>query len=105
MKIDLDCCPPLLESPLQQDEAKRLADALKVLADPARLRLLSFVAARPEACVCDLTEPMGLSQPTVSHHMKVLHEAGLVERERRGKWVYYRARPERLQGLAAAISA
>ncbi|MBA2461269.1 MAG: winged helix-turn-helix transcriptional regulator, partial [Actinobacteria bacterium] len=73
-------------------EAERLATALKALADPARLRLLSLIQAQPsgEACVCHLTEPLGLSQPTVSHHLKVLREAGLVEREQRGNWAYFR---------------
>lgn len=94
-------CPPLLAGPLDQDEAQRLATGLKVLADPARLRLLSLIQAQPdaEACVCHLTEPLGLSQPTVSHHLKVLLEAGLVERERRGSWAYYRVIPESLAAL------
>jgi ArsR family transcriptional regulator len=91
-------CPPLLQGPLDQGEAERLARALKTIADPARLRLLSLIQAQPggEACVCHLTEPLGLTQPTVSHHLKVLHDAGLVERERRGSWVYYRVVPETL---------
>jgi ArsR family transcriptional regulator len=94
-------CPPLLAGPLDADEAQRLATALKILADPARLRLLSLIQAQPdaEACVCHLTEPLGLSQPTVSHHLKVLLEAGLVERERRGSWAYYRVIPEPLAAL------
>ncbi|HET9672575.1 MAG TPA: metalloregulator ArsR/SmtB family transcription factor [Actinomycetota bacterium] len=102
-----DCCPPLLSAPLRQDEAEILAGALQALADPARLRLLSLIAsfADGEACGCDLTEPVGLSQPTVSHHLKVLHEAGLLERERRGRWVYYRVRPERLASLRSLLSA
>jgi len=85
-------CPPLLQGQaLDADEAERLAAALKALADPARLRLLSLIQAQPgsEACVCNLTEPLGLSQPTVSHHLKVLREAGLVEREQRGNWAYF----------------
>ena len=88
-----ECCGPQLgRSPLSRLAAERLAEALKVLADPARLQLLSLISARPnrEACVCHLTAPLGLSQPTVSHHLKVLHEAGLLGREQRGKWVYYR---------------
>ena len=86
------CCEPLLSGPLEEAEAEELAAALKVLADPARLRLLSLVAAAPtgEACACELVTPLGRSQPTVSHHLKVLHEAGLLAREQRGKWVYYR---------------
>jgi ArsR family transcriptional regulator len=85
-------CPPLSAGPLDQQEAQRLATALRVIADPARLRLLSLIQAQPdgEACVCHLTEPLGLSQPTVSHHLRVLRDAGLVERERRGSWAYYR---------------
>jgi ArsR family transcriptional regulator, arsenate/arsenite/antimonite-responsive transcriptional repressor len=88
-----ECCgPQLARAPLSRQAAERLAEAMKVLADPARLQLLSLISARPnkEACVCHLTAPLGLSQPTVSHHLKVLHEAGLLAREQRGKWVYYR---------------
>jgi ArsR family transcriptional regulator len=94
-------CPPLLQGPLDQRDADRLARALKTVADPARLRLLSLIQAQPggEACVCHLTEPLGLSQPTVSHHLKVLLEAGLVERERRASWAYYRVVPETLATL------
>jgi ArsR family transcriptional regulator len=101
------CCPPLLSAPLAEDDAEILAAALQALADPARLRLLSLIASCPdaEACGCDLTAPVGLSQPTVSHHLKVLHEAGLLDRERRGKWVFYRVRPEPLASLRAALSA
>jgi ArsR family transcriptional regulator, arsenate/arsenite/antimonite-responsive transcriptional repressor len=102
-----DCCAPLLSTPLAEGEAETLANALQVLADPARLRLLSLIAACPgaEACGCDLTAPIGLSQPTVSHHLKVLHEAGLLDRERRGKWVYFRVRPEPLASIRSALSA
>jgi ArsR family transcriptional regulator, arsenate/arsenite/antimonite-responsive transcriptional repressor len=94
-------CPPLLEEPLEAARAEELASALKVLADPARLRLLSLIQAQPgsEACVCHLTEPLGLSQPTVSHHLKVLLQAGLVEREQRGSWAYFRVVPEQLRAL------
>ena len=101
------CCPPLLSAPLGEEDAERLAGALQVLADPARLRLLSLIASCPgsEACGCDLTTPIGLSQPTVSHHLKVLHEAGLLERERRGRWVYFKVRPEPLALLRSALSA
>lgn len=100
------CCTPLLgESPLSAADATSLAAAFKVLADPARLRLLSLIGAQPgaEACTCDLIEPLGLSQPTVSHHLKVLHEAGLLDRERRAQWVLYRLRPDRLQALRAVL--
>jgi ArsR family transcriptional regulator len=94
-------CPPLLQEPIDSGQAERLAAALKVLADPARLRLISLIQAQPEseACVCHLTEPLGLSQPTVSHHLKVLLQAGLVEREQRGSWAYFRVLPEPLAAL------
>ncbi|HEX2051339.1 MAG TPA: metalloregulator ArsR/SmtB family transcription factor [Actinomycetota bacterium] len=101
-----ECCPPLLDAPLSAPDARRLAATLKALADPARLRLLSLIAARPgaEACVCELPGPVGLSQPTVSHHLKVLHDAGLLERERRGSWVHYRLAPARLDEVRAALA-
>lgn len=106
IQIVEDCCPPLLGPALDAAEAESLAGALKVVADPARLRLLSLIANRPggESCVCDLTEPLGLSQPTVSHHLKVLHKAGLLDRSKRGTWVYYRIVPERLEALRSALS-
>jgi ArsR family transcriptional regulator len=99
-------CPPLLQGQLDAHEARRLAASLKVLADPARLRLLSLIQAQPggEACVCHLTEPLGLGQPTVSHHLKVLLQAGLVEREQRGSWAYYRVIPEPLAALRAVLA-
>ena len=99
-------CPPLLEGPLDAAEAETLASALKVLAEPARLRLLSLIQSQPdhEACVCNLTEPLGLSQPTVSHHLKVLLKAGLVEREQRGSWAYFRVREEPLEALRALLA-
>ncbi|WP_299053279.1 metalloregulator ArsR/SmtB family transcription factor [uncultured Nocardioides sp.] len=85
------CCPPLIATPLDADAAQRTASALKVLADPTRLRLLSLVAAEPggEACACDLVEAVGLSQPTVSHHLRKLVDAGFLDREQRGVWAYY----------------
>jgi ArsR family transcriptional regulator len=94
-------CPPLLQGPLAVAEAERLATALKALAEPTRLRLLSLLQAQPdnEACVCHLTEPLGLSQPTVSHHLKVLLQAGLVERDQRGSWAFYRVDPDALSAL------
>jgi ArsR family transcriptional regulator len=94
-------CPPLLAEALDSHEADALAGALKVLAEPARLRLLSLIQSQPEheACVCHLTEPLGLSQPTVSHHLKVLLEAGLVEREQRGSWAFFRVVPDQLHAL------
>jgi ArsR family transcriptional regulator len=100
-----DCCPNLLDAPLTEEDAATLSGIFKVLGDPARLRLLSLIAAKPgaEACVCDLTEPLGLSQPTVSHHLKVLHGSGLLARERRGNWIYYGLRPEALQTVREAL--
>jgi ArsR family transcriptional regulator, arsenate/arsenite/antimonite-responsive transcriptional repressor len=99
-------CPPLLQGPLDASEAQRLAESMKALADPARLRLLSLIQAQPgtEACVCHLTGPLGLSQPTVSHHLKVLLQAGLVEREQRGSWAYYRVVPEPLAALRELLA-
>ena len=99
-------CPPLLQEPIDATDAEKLASALKAIADPARLRLLSLIHAQPEneACVCHLTEPLGLSQPTVSHHLKVLLEAGLVEREQRGSWAYFRVREEPLAALRAMLA-
>jgi ArsR family transcriptional regulator len=99
-------CPPLLQQALDASEAEQLGAALKVIADPARLRLLSLIQAQPghEACVCHLTEPLGLTQPTVSHHLKVLLRAGLVEREQRGSWAYYRVREEPLAALRGLLA-
>ena len=101
------CCAPVLASALTEDEAVDLAAAFKVLADPARLRLLSMIASaeNEEACACDLVEPVGKSQPTVSHHLAVLTDAGLLDREKRGKWAYYRVVPERLAVLRDALMA
>jgi ArsR family transcriptional regulator, arsenate/arsenite/antimonite-responsive transcriptional repressor len=100
------CCEPLLSTALTDAEATDLAAAFKVLADPIRLRLLSLVASAPagEACACDLEAPVGRSQPTISHHLAVLHDAGLVTREKRGRWAYYRAVPERLPVLRDALT-
>jgi ArsR family transcriptional regulator len=99
-------CPPLLQEPLDARDAEHLATALKAVADPARLRLLSLIQSQPghEACVCHLTAPLGLSQPTVSHHLKVLLQAGLVEREQRGSWAYFRVREEPLAALRSVLS-
>jgi ArsR family transcriptional regulator, arsenate/arsenite/antimonite-responsive transcriptional repressor len=98
------CCPQVLETPLDAEQAEQMATALRVIADPARLRLVSILAAVEEACVCDLMVPLGLSQPTVSHHLKVLADAGLLHREQRGKWAYYRMVPERLEPLRRALA-
>jgi ArsR family transcriptional regulator len=99
------CCPPLSVEPLSAEQAELVAPQLKALADPVRLRLMSLVASHPggEACVCDLNDAFNLTQPTISHHLKVLHEAGLLDREKRGVWVYYQARTGALAGLAALI--
>jgi ArsR family transcriptional regulator, arsenate/arsenite/antimonite-responsive transcriptional repressor len=104
--IDARCCPQVLASPLDDEASDRLAAALRVLADPARLRLLSLIGSHPngEVCVCDLTASLGLSQPTVSHHLKVLADAGLVGREQRGRWVYYWLLPEPIELLRAALT-
>ena len=99
------CCSPLVREPLSAERADRVAPLLKALADPVRLRLVSIVAASEggEACVCDLNDAFDLSQPTISHHLKVLHEAGLLDRSKRGVWVYYAVRREVLADLAALI--
>jgi ArsR family transcriptional regulator len=100
------CCAPLVRAPLSAGDAVTLAATLKAIAEPARLRLLSMVAAHEggEACVCDLTEPLGLSQPTVSHHLKVLVDAGLLTREKRGVWAYFTLVPGALDALAAVLT-
>jgi ArsR family transcriptional regulator len=99
-------CPPLLERALDHDQADELARVLKVLAEPARLRLLSLIQAQPdgEACVCHLVEPLGLSQGTVSHHLKALRNAGLVTRDQRGSWAYYRVAPEALSSVRTLLA-
>lgn len=101
----LACCSPLSREPLSQAQAEQIAPLLKALADPVRLRLMSMVASHEggEACVCDLNEGFDLSQPTISHHLKVLHEVGLLDRTKRGVWVYYKARSGALADLAALI--
>jgi ArsR family transcriptional regulator, arsenate/arsenite/antimonite-responsive transcriptional repressor len=99
------CCPPLLHEPISVEQAERVAPMLKALADPVRLRLLSLVAAHAgsEACVCELTDAFDLSQPTISHHLKVLHDVGLLSRSKRGVWVYYAVRTETMADLGALI--
>jgi ArsR family transcriptional regulator len=100
------CLQADLATPLDDSEARELARAFAALADPARLRLFSLIAAQPggEACACELVEPLGRSQPTVSHHLRVLYEAGLVDRERRGTWVWYRVVPARLEMFRACLT-
>jgi ArsR family transcriptional regulator len=97
---------PLVREPLSAAAAADLARSLKAIADPARLRLLSLIAAHEggEACVCDLTEPLGLSQPTVSHHLKVLVDAGLLTRDKRGVWAYFTLVPGALDSLSDVLS-
>ena len=99
------CCSPLTSEPLTMEQATQVAPMLKALADPVRLRLLSLVASHQdgEACICELNDAFDLSQPTISHHMKVLHEAGLVDRDKRGVWVYYQVRPQALASLGTLI--
>jgi len=99
------CCTPLTGGVLSEEEAERIAGTFKALGDPGRVRLLSLIAASPdgEACICDLTEPVRLSQPTVSHHMKVLVDAGLATREQRGRWAYYRVVTDALERASQAI--
>ncbi|HEX8581269.1 MAG TPA: metalloregulator ArsR/SmtB family transcription factor [Acidimicrobiales bacterium] len=105
--LPLVCCRPVVEEALTAEEADGLAAAFRVLGDPVRLRLLSMVAAATaqgeEVCACDLPSVLGRSQPTISHHLAVLTQAGLLRREQRGKWAWFRAEPERLAALAAAL--
>ena len=103
---DDSCCASVLSSPLDWDQAAELARAFAALGDPARIQILSMLAASPagEVCVCEFVEPLGKSQPTVSHHLKVLVDARLVEGDRRGKWVWYHIVPGRLEALRAALS-
>jgi ArsR family transcriptional regulator, arsenate/arsenite/antimonite-responsive transcriptional repressor len=102
-----ECCPSVLGAPLDADEAGKLAVGFTALVDPVRLRVLSMLAAAPEGevCVCDFVEPLGRSQPTISHHLKILSEAGLVHGDRRGRWVWYSLEREQLTSLRSAIDA
>ncbi|EYR65100.1 ArsR family transcriptional regulator [Actinotalea ferrariae CF5-4] len=102
---EVACCAPLVRSPMSAQEAEGLSKVLKAIAEPNRLRVLSLVAARDgAACVCDLTEPLGLSQPTVSHHLKTLVDAGLLAREKRGVWAYFSLVPGALDDVARVLS-
>lgn len=100
------CCPAVLSAPLSQEQAADLASDFAALADPVRLRLLSLLASAPagEVCVCELVEPLHRSQPTVSHHLKILVDAGLISGEKRGRWVWYRVVPERLGRLRSVLA-
>jgi ArsR family transcriptional regulator len=99
------CCTPLSAAPLDRQQAEELAALLKAVADPTRLQLLSLVGAAGdgEACVCDLTEPLGLTQPTISHHLKVLVDAGLLTRDRRGSWAYFRLVRDRFNEIRTLL--
>src|SRR5215203_6968063 len=101
-----ECCSPVVGQVMTVDEAESLATVLKAIAEPTRLRLVSLIAAHAdaEACVCDLTAPVGLSQPTVSHHLKILVDAGVLQREQRGKWAYYKLVPETLTSISQLLT-
>jgi ArsR family transcriptional regulator len=99
-----DCCPSLLAAPLDEDAAEDLAAVFAAMADPVRLRLLSLVAEAGEICSCNLQTPLGKAQPTISHHTKVLADAGLLRGEKRGRWVWWRLVPERLDVIRGAIA-
>jgi ArsR family transcriptional regulator len=102
--IDDACCPSVLTAPLSGPEASELAASFAALADPVRLRLLSLVAAAGEVCSCDLEAPLGKSQPTISHHTRALAEAGLIVGEKRGRWMWWRVVPDRLEELRRALA-
>jgi ArsR family transcriptional regulator, arsenate/arsenite/antimonite-responsive transcriptional repressor len=106
LKSALSCCPPLLAGKLTPEEAIQLAALFRVLSEPARLQMLSLIAAQSnqEVCACELVETLGLSQPTISHHLKIMYEAGLLEKERRGTWIYYRIVQARLAALRDILS-
>lgn len=103
---DLGCCSSMAGTPLSPEAAEKLARTLKAIADPTRLRLLSLVASHRggEACICDLTDPVGLTQPTVSHHMRTLVDAGILTREQRGKWAYFRVVPGAIDTLGDLLT-
>ena len=100
--LPIDCCAPLAATALSQEEAEATAELFKVLSDPARVRIVNLLAAaREPVCACNLNEPVGLAQPTVSHHLKKLVDSGLLEREQRGRWAYFSLRAEAVEKLAA----
>lgn len=98
------CCPTGLRTPLSREEAEELARTLKAVADPARLQLLTLIRSTGEACACDLNEPLGLSQPTVSHHLRVLTDAGLIHREQRGQWAWFRVDEQALRSVGELLT-
>jgi ArsR family transcriptional regulator len=102
--LPVPCCGSVRDTPLSAAQAQHLASGFAALADPVRLRLFSLIAERGKVCACDLVEPVGKSQPTISHHLKVLFEAGLVQRERRGTWIWYSLGTDRLDELTAALT-
>lgn len=109
LKLSVDvvaCAPEGLASPIERPQAEQLASLVKAIADPTRIQLISLINAsnNSEACVCNLTEPLALTQPTVSHHLKVLTDAGLIEREKRGTWVWYRVNEERWTQLSTLFT-
>jgi ArsR family transcriptional regulator len=99
-----ECCPSVLAEPLAEHEAEDLASVFAAMADPVRLRLLSLVADAGELCSCNLQEPLGKSQPTISHHTKVLADAGLIRGEKRGRWVWWTVVPERLDAVRNSLA-
>jgi ArsR family transcriptional regulator len=105
VKIIETCCDPVLVEPIDTDEAEELASAFKLLADPVRLRILSLIAnsTAGELCACELPDVLGRSQPTVSHHLSLLTDAGLLSREQRGKWAWFRVEPKRVAVLRDAL--
>jgi ArsR family transcriptional regulator len=100
----VDCCSPLSESELSDDEARTAASIFGALADPVRLRMLSLIAAEPEICSCALESPLGKSQPTISHHTRILSEAGLIEGEKRGRWMWWHVVPSQLNHVARILT-
>ena len=100
----VDCCPPVSAAPLDAEDAEVLARRFAALADPVRLRVLSLIASADEVCSCDMLDPLGKAQPTISHHTKVLADAGLIVGEKRGRWVYWRAVPDQLEALRSALA-
>jgi ArsR family transcriptional regulator len=107
MSKQVPCCSPVLRAPLSEAQSTELARVFKAIADPVRLRLLSLIASHAdgEACVCDLTDAFDLTGPTISHHLKVLREAGIIDGERRGTWIYYRVRSDTLRTLSEVLGA
>jgi ArsR family transcriptional regulator len=103
LAVELGCCPSVLAKPLAEDDAVELAGTFAALADPVRLRVLNLIAAAGEVCSCDLQEPLGKAQPTISHHTKTLADAGLIVGEKRGRWVWWRIVPERIAALQGAL--